>query len=81
MDFCFQDFGGSTLIFLLALALTVAVLLMRSHRYLARQRREDAGTSPPCGTLQRGPPAPAATPPPPRRPPTRRSTCTRPPGT
>jgi len=55
MNFCFQDFGGSTLIFLLAVALAVAVLLMRSHRYLARQRREDADTSPPGGRLQRGP--------------------------
>jgi len=55
MNFCLQDFGGSTLIFLLAVALTVAVLLMRSHRYFARQRREGSGTSPPGGTAARGP--------------------------
>ena len=50
-----QTQDGWTIVFLMALALTVAVLLMRSHRYLARQRREDAGTSPPASTLQRGP--------------------------
>lgn len=55
MNFCLQDFGGSTLIFLLALALTVAVLLMRSHRYLARRRREDTGSLQPEGTWHRGP--------------------------
>jgi len=49
-----QPQGGLTIVFLLALALTVAVLLMRSHRYLARQRREDSGSSPPGGKLQRG---------------------------
>jgi len=50
-----QSQDGLTIVFLLALALTVAVLLMRSHRYLARQRRENAGTSPPGATVQRGP--------------------------
>jgi len=50
-----QSQDGWTIAFLLALALTVAVLLMRSHRYLARRRREDAGTPPPGGTLKGGP--------------------------
>jgi len=47
--------GGLAIVILLGLALAAAALLMRSHRYFARQRREGAGIPPPGSTLRRDP--------------------------